>query len=211
MRYIEITKLLDTIHLYINEDLLEKYGKSGSEANIVKFIYNEQAYASKAYSNRPIAELNMQGTLRGIQVASLTINPVSYNPSENTIQVYNDIEVEVSYGQYDKSVAQSEFDRTANIYFKGIYNAMFNWRDDVYSQHPDIWNGEQPVKFNLSRASSKASTNPMPQPSLSSLVTSTKCRPVLRVVKPNASPTFIMKASMETIFRICSTAVCLAA
>ena len=40
MRYIEITKLLDTIHLYINEDLLEKYGKSGSEANIVKFIYN---------------------------------------------------------------------------------------------------------------------------------------------------------------------------
>ena len=113
----------------------------------VKFIYNEQAYASKAYSNRPIAELNVQGTLRGIQVASLTINPVSYNPSENTIQVYNDIEVEVSYGQYDKSAAQNEFDRTASVYFKGIYNAMFNWRDDVYSQHPDIWNGEQPVKM----------------------------------------------------------------
>ena len=109
----------------------------------IKFAYNEKAYAAK--SSRPIAEFELQGNLRGIGVGSLTVNPVNYNPVENTITVYNDIELEVRYNDYDKDAAYNEFARTFSPYFAGIYKTMFNWRDDVYDQHPDLW--QAPVKM----------------------------------------------------------------
>ena len=111
----------------------------------VKFAYSEKAYAAKSMSQRPIATLEMKGTMRGIQVGSLTINPVNYNPATNTIEVYNDIEIEVRYNDYDKSAAYNEFARTFSPYFASIYKTMFNWRDDVYDQHPDLW--QAPVRM----------------------------------------------------------------
>ena len=111
----------------------------------VKFVYSEKAYAAKTMSQRPLATIEMKGTLRGIQVGSLTVNPVNYNPSDNTIEVYNDIEVEVLYNDYDKTAAESEFCRTFSPYFASIYKTMFNWRDDVYDEHPDLW--QAPVKM----------------------------------------------------------------
>ena len=111
----------------------------------VKFVYNEKAYAAKSFSQRPIASIEMRGTMRGIQVGSLTINPVNYNPATNSIEVYNDIEVEVRYNNYDKSASYNEFARTFSPYFATVYSAMFNWRDDVYQQHPDLW--QAPVKM----------------------------------------------------------------
>ncbi|MBR4561381.1 MAG: T9SS type A sorting domain-containing protein [Bacteroidales bacterium] len=111
----------------------------------IKFVYNEKAYAAKSFSQRPIATVKMQGTMRGIQIGALTVNPVAYNPTENTIMVYNDIEVEVRYDNYDKIAADNEFVRTFSPYFASIYKQMFNWRDDVYDQHPDLW--QAPVKM----------------------------------------------------------------
>ena len=111
----------------------------------IKFVYNESAYAAKSYSQRPIATVEVRGTMRGIQVGALTISPVDYNPAENTIVVYNNIEVEVRYNDYDRAAADSEFVRTFSPYFASIYSQMFNWRDDVYTQHPDLW--QAPVKM----------------------------------------------------------------
>ena len=87
----------------------------------IKFVYNESAYAAKSYSQHPIATIEMRGTLRGIQVGALSISPVDYNPAENTIKVYNNIEVEVRYNDYDKAAADSEFVRTFSPYFASIY------------------------------------------------------------------------------------------
>ena len=111
----------------------------------VKFVYNEKAYAAKSFNERPIATMEIKGTMRGIQVGSLTINPVQYNPSNNSIRVFNNIEIEVRYDDYDKSAAYNEFARTFSPYFASVYKAMFNWRDDVYDQHPDLW--QAPVKM----------------------------------------------------------------
>jgi gingipain K len=105
----------------------------------VPFAYNEKAYNAKGFAERPIAQVQIQGTLRGIQVGALTVNPVQYDPSTNSIRVYNDIEVEVRYSQYDKSASYNEFARTFSPYFANIYRQMFNWRDDVYDEHPDLW------------------------------------------------------------------------
>ena len=110
----------------------------------IHFAYNESAYNLRGFSERPITHFEVLGTMRGIQVGSLTVNPVNYDPSTNTIRVYNNIELDVRYNDYDKAAADAEFERTASIYFKSVYKTMFNWRDDVYDQHPDLW--AAPVK-----------------------------------------------------------------
>ena len=111
------------------------------------FEYNEKAYAVRGFAERPIAQVEIQGTMRGIQIAALTVNPVQYDAANNTIRVYNNIEVEVSFGSYDKEAAYNEFARTFNPYFAGVYKAMFNIRaiNDIYDEHPDMW--QNPVKM----------------------------------------------------------------
>ena len=111
----------------------------------IKFAYNEKAYASKNYDARNLVDFEILGNMRGIQVGSLTVNPVVYNPAKGSIMVYNDIEVKVSYNDYDKTAAYNVFARTFSPYFATIYRQMFNWRDDVYDQHPDLW--QAPVKM----------------------------------------------------------------
>ena len=111
----------------------------------VPFAYNEKAYNTKGFVEHPLALVKIQGTMRGIQVGALTINPVQYDASTNSIRVYNDIEVVVRYGQYDKSTSYNEFASTFSPYFAGVYNQMFNWRDDVYDEHPDLW--QNPVRM----------------------------------------------------------------
>ena len=105
----------------------------------IHFAYNESTYNVRGFLERPLTQFEILGNMRGIQVGSLTINPINYDPSTNTIRVFNDIELDVNYNDYDKIAAEDEFARTASIYFKGIYGTMFNWRDDVYDQHPDLW------------------------------------------------------------------------
>ena len=111
------------------------------------FDYNEKAYTTKGFVERPIALFEIQGTMRGIQVGALTVNPVQYDAANNLVRVYNNIEVEVSFGDYDKTAAYEEFARTFNPYFAGIYKTMFNNRqiNDVYDEHPDLW--QNPVKM----------------------------------------------------------------
>ena len=111
----------------------------------IKFIYNEKAYTSKNFSARNLVDFEILGNMRGIQVGSLIVNPVVYNPSKGSIMVYNNIEVKVSYNDYDKTASYNEFARTFSPYFAIVYKTMFNWRDDVYDQHPDLW--QAPVKM----------------------------------------------------------------
>lgn len=113
----------------------------------VPFEYNAKAYSTPGFAERPIAQVEIEGTLRGIQVAALTVNPVQYDAANNLIRVYNDIEVEVSFGEYDKVAAYEEFARTFSPYFAGVYKSMFNERqiNDIYDEHPDMW--QNPVKM----------------------------------------------------------------
>jgi len=113
----------------------------------IPFSYNEQAYNLRGFAERPIYNFAIEGTMRGVQVGALTINPVEYDAASNTIRVYNDIEVEVSFNDYDENVAYGEFARTFSPMFKTVYSQFFNSRaiNDVYDEHPDLW--QSPVKM----------------------------------------------------------------
>lgn len=106
----------------------------------VKFIYNAEAYQHRGLSAIPEATIEVQGTLRGIRVGSLVVNPVSYDPSSNTIRVFNDIEVEVNFEGADYAETERMLLNTYSPYFDIVYKQMFNYRQimSVYDDHPDL-------------------------------------------------------------------------
>ena len=106
----------------------------------VEFVYNAAAYQSRSLSTAPQASIELQGTLRGVQVGSLVINPVSYNAATNTLRVFNNIEVEVRFDGADRAETERMLLNTYSPYFDIVYKQFFNYRQimDVYDDHPDL-------------------------------------------------------------------------
>lgn len=104
----------------------------------VKFVYSEKAYTAKSYEDRPVAQVEVLGTLRDLRIGTLTINPVIYNPANNSIIVRNNIDVEVVFEGADYEATKTAHEKSFNRHFAGIYNQMFN--RDVYTEHPDLYN-----------------------------------------------------------------------
>ena len=106
----------------------------------VPFAYNEEAYQTRGLALVPEATIEVQGTMRGIRIGSLVINPVSYNAKSNTIRVFNDIEVEINFEGADIAETERMLVNTYSPYFDIVYKQMFNYRQilDVYTDHPDL-------------------------------------------------------------------------
>ena len=106
----------------------------------VEFVYNTDAYQTRSLATAPEATIEVQGTMRGIRIGSLLINPISYNPAANTLRVFNDIEVEVSFDGADRAETERMLLSTYSPYFDIVYKQMFNYRQilDVYTDHPDL-------------------------------------------------------------------------
>jgi gingipain K len=113
----------------------------------VPFIYNEAAYQTRGLRSEPLAKVGIDGTMRGIQVGQMTVEPVSYDPVNNKIRVFNDIEVEVSFDGADTRATEDMLVKTYSPYYSGIYDQLFNGRAvrGVYEDHPDLWSA--PVKM----------------------------------------------------------------
>ncbi|MBQ8956946.1 MAG: T9SS type A sorting domain-containing protein [Bacteroidales bacterium] len=106
----------------------------------VELVYNAAAYQTRSLATAPEATIEVQGTMRGIRVGSLVINPVSYNAATNTLRVFNDIKVEVNFVGADRAETERMLLSTYSPYFDIVYKQMFNYRQilDVYDDHPDL-------------------------------------------------------------------------
>jgi hypothetical protein len=111
------------------------------------FVYNEAAYQRRGLSSEPAVHASVNGTLRGVQIGQITIEPVSYDPLNNTLRVFNNIEVEVSFEGADAKATEDMLVKTYSPYFDVLYKQLFNGRAvlDLYDEHPELW--KTPVKM----------------------------------------------------------------
>ena len=123
----------------------------------VPFVYNESAYQTRGLRSAPNATVSVEGVMRGIRLGKMTIEPVSYDPVNNTLRVFNDIEVEVHFDGADVAATEQMLVDTYSPYFDIVYKQLFNGRGlrDAYSQHPDLYT--TPVKMLVITTSSYVS------------------------------------------------------
>ncbi len=113
----------------------------------VPFVYNANAYQTRGLRSAPEAVISVEGTMRGIRLGKMTIEPVSYDPVNNTLRVFNDIEVTVHFNGADRQATEQMLIDTYSPYFDIVYKSLFNGRavTDAYSEHPDLYS--TPVKM----------------------------------------------------------------
>ncbi|MBO7288021.1 MAG: T9SS type A sorting domain-containing protein [Bacteroidales bacterium] len=116
------------------------YSKDTKMENVV-FQYDKKAYKTRALKNAPEVKVELLGTMRGVQIASLQVEPVNYNPVNNTLRVYNDINFEVDFEGADLGLTEKMLVDTYSPYFSTVYQQMFNSRTvaDVFDEHPDLY------------------------------------------------------------------------
>lgn len=103
----------------------------------VPFQYNEQAYASKSFSQSEIATVEILGVMRGVRLARVTIEPVRFNPSTNQLEIYNDIDITISYEGADWAKTNETFKNSYTPFFDVVYGQLMNV-DNIYDEHPDL-------------------------------------------------------------------------
>ncbi len=116
------------------------YSKDTKVEDMV-FHYDAKAYQTRTLESAPEITFEVLGTMRGIQLGALQVEPVSYNPATNTVRVYNDIELEVVFDNADVALTEQTLVDTYSPYFDVIYKQLFNSRAiaDVYEDHPDLY------------------------------------------------------------------------
>ncbi|RLC46098.1 MAG: hypothetical protein DRI23_12760, partial [Candidatus Cloacimonadota bacterium] len=92
-----------------------------------KFIYNESAYSISKFSGDPIATITKSGTMRGVGVGALHVNPFRYNPVEGTIEVLNNLQVRVNYIDVDPQSEQIKAE-SYSPYFESAYSTLINYK-----------------------------------------------------------------------------------
>ena len=103
----------------------------------IPFQYNEAAYASKSYNESEVVSVEILGVMRGVRIARVTVEPIRYNASTNSIEVYNDIDVSLSYENADWGLTNQTFEASYSPFFDMSYKALLNI-DDIYDDHPDL-------------------------------------------------------------------------
>lgn len=94
--------------------------KDGSEA---PFVYEKSAYISKGFHGLPLTAITEAGTMRHMRLANLAIAPVKYNPTENKIVVYNNIEFAIVLTGTSAAAAKAAQ--------SDLYSPAFAWMNEM--------------------------------------------------------------------------------
>ncbi|MFH1319544.1 MAG: C25 family cysteine peptidase [Bacteroidota bacterium] len=106
----------------------------------IEFKYNPAAYQIDDYDQVPLVSYKILGQMRGTRIARIDIAPVKYNPVQNKIKVYTNIEVEIHFPGAD--IAQTELikKKTYSPYFEPLYKKLTNYKPiaskDTISKYP---------------------------------------------------------------------------
>ena len=148
-----------TVHGYSESEYqLDEYGigrlyprqpsvRKDTKPEDIHFIYDEEYYASEGYDRNELVTCEIMGCVRGVQIVSVQINPVRYNPATNSIKVFNDIDLEVKFENGDVEAMKENIVKTYSPYFDVVYKQLFNGKAimSVYDEHPDLY--KTPVKM----------------------------------------------------------------
>jgi len=109
------------------------------------FEYNNTVYETNEFSNADLVTVDVLGIMRGERLARLNIAPVRYNPVTNTIRVYNDIVVEITFPGADVAQTITMKENASSFYFESMFGMqVLNYKANLVEK--DLIS-TYPVKF----------------------------------------------------------------
>ncbi len=120
--------------------------RKDQDIDTIPLLIKADRYSQATFNDNPIAQIEVLGTLRGIRIARVQVNPVRYSPAAGIIKVFNDIDVEVSMQGGDVSLENKIRAATYSPYFEPVFAALQNpYTKSIYDEKPDLT--KNPVKM----------------------------------------------------------------
>lgn len=107
----------------------EPISKSANPATI-EFKYNKEAYTASSFRNQQLVEVIPVGIMRSVRIARLEVSPVLYNPVENKLRIYENIEVRVNYTNANRVKTARLKEDMYSPYFETSLNMLANHYTD---------------------------------------------------------------------------------
>lgn len=103
----------------------------------VKFEYNRTAYQQNTFNSDALISTEEIGSMRGVRIFAIILEPVKYNPVRGTIRVYNDIDVNVQFVGANIAATNYLREKAYSHYFQNLFNNTIlnsnsiHYRDDL--------------------------------------------------------------------------------
>ncbi len=116
------------------------WSKSTDPSNII-FYYDQNYYQLNQLSQNELIQVVPGGIMRGVSFGNILIDPISYNPVTNKIEVYTNISFEVTFRNTSKSASyQSNKEILYSPLYSGFYKEIPNFSapttKDVITEYP---------------------------------------------------------------------------
>ncbi|MFC1887991.1 C25 family cysteine peptidase [Candidatus Cloacimonadota bacterium] len=107
----------------------------------IEFVYNADSYNVSSYDTEEIVSIEELGIMRSERLFLVTYKPVKYNPANNSIMVYNNVNVTLEFNGGSELISNYMKEKTNSPYFTGLFQkTIFNYRTntgrDVLTQYP---------------------------------------------------------------------------
>ena len=98
----------------------------------VPFYHNTDYYSFDGFYKNDIVKTEFLGVMRGRRLARLSINPFSYNPVTNEINVVTKLEVKISFQNYDQVKDNHNKQKYFSPEFEKLFKTCINYKSDSY-------------------------------------------------------------------------------
>lgn len=97
----------------------------------VEFSFNSKVYSKNEFYQNQMAWYEESGILRGVRVGNVFVSPFRYNPVENTLEVYNNMVVEVKFTNADQKATNDAKVRYYSPFYSQMYKGMLNYQGET--------------------------------------------------------------------------------
>ncbi|MBN2681502.1 MAG: choice-of-anchor J domain-containing protein [Bacteroidales bacterium] len=120
------------------------YTKSSDPSTHV-FVIDQEFYNTNEFSDGPGIKTEIEGIMRGTRIGRIEICPFSYNPVENILIVYHNIEFEVRFINADHSLTDAMKSKYYSPEFEPSYDLLLNYKAPTAKD--GFSNFTKPIKY----------------------------------------------------------------
>ena len=144
-----VTKIINKIVKTVS---LEDYGielplfpnqpsiSKGDNPENIDFIFNKDSYSQNSFSQSNIVSTELLGFMRDIQLARISVSPISYNPITNELKIITNLEIEFSFIDIDFAADKLSKQKYYSADFDHLYKKCINYlpsnTKDVITTYP---------------------------------------------------------------------------
>lgn len=118
------TSYFNLSDLNIKSKLTPRQPSQAKSDSVHKFVHKRRAYRHNYFTRQDLATVTKVGTMRGIDLYQIAVNPVRYNPRKNSLMVLNGIDIDFEI-EPDATKAGSG---NASPFFESTYSNIANYK-----------------------------------------------------------------------------------